>query len=256
MEGWIIGRWYIGFINVVTSPHGEPCKDLYLLCSKKWYEQMDKELDTQNNESSAEVKKMNIDLWEREGNYFCLRYSKRDFDISCFTPRDNQTTIINQIIHGYNTNQYNVVLLHGEKGTGKSMIPLLLTKALAEANVTNNKFKVSFCDTFKPTEPGDSFVSLYNKINPEKDSPLIVVLEEFDIMVQQIHYGRVQNHKYVPTNITDKPSWNQFFDRFDRKYYPWVILILTSNVSPKVIDLLDPSYIREGRVNQTFGVTN
>ena len=83
---------------------------------------------------------------------------------------------------------------------------------------------------------------------------MVVVLEEFDIMVQQIHHGKIQNHKYVPTNITDKPSWNQFFDRFDRKYYPWVILVLTSNVSPFVIDSLDSSYIREGRVNQTFEV--
>ncbi len=254
MEGWITGKWYIGYIHITMSSHGEPTKELYLLCSKKWFETMTNEIDKQDEEPEKESSPTKINLWEREGNYFYLHYSKRDFDISRFEPREHQTKIIDQIIKFYEINRYSVVLLHGEKGTGKSMIPMLLSRALAEANKSNPDFKVSFCDTFKPTDPGDSFVSLYNKINPEKTSPLIVVLEEFDIMVQQIHYGKIQNHKYIPTNITDKPSWNQFFDRFDRKYYPWVILVLTSNVSPYVIDSLDPSYIREGRVNQTFEI--
>jgi hypothetical protein len=254
LEGWIVGKWYIGYISVTKTSHGEPTKELYLLCSKKWFETISQEIDKQDEDPEKPANTTKINLWEREGNYFYLHYSKRNFDISRFEPREQQTKIITQIIQFYESNRYSVVLLHGEKGTGKSMIPMLITKALAEANKSIPEFKVSFCDTFKPTDPGDSFVSLYNKINPEKTSPLVVVFEEFDIMVQQIHHGKIQNHKYVPTNITDKPSWNQFFDRFDRKYYPWVILVLTSNVSPFVIDSLDPSYIREGRVNQTFEV--
>ncbi len=254
MEGWITGKWYIGYIHITMSSHGEPTKELYLLCLKKWFEDMSNEIDKLDKEPDKESKQTKINLWEREGNYFYLNYSKRDFDISRFKPREQQTKIIEQVIQFYETNRYSVILLHGEKGTGKSMIPILIAKALAEANVSDPNYKVHFSDTFKPTEPGDSFISLYNKVNPEKTSPLIVVLEEFDIMIQHIHFGRIQNHKYIPTSITDKPSWNQFFDRFDREYYPWVILILTSNVSPNVIDSLDPSYIREGRVNQIFEV--
>jgi len=256
MEGWIVGKWYIGYIHITTSSHGEPTKELYLLTSKAWFDLISKEIESNQNidNKTEENKLIKINLWEREGNYFYLHYSKRDWDITRFEAREQQYNIIKKIIDFYESNRYSVVLLHGEKGTGKSMIPILLAKSLAEANGSNTQFKAGFCDTFKPTDPGDSFVSLYNKVNPEKDSPLIVVLEEFDIMVHQIHYGKISNHKYIPTNITDKPSWNQFFDRFDRKYYPWTILILTSNVSPKVIDSLDPSYIREGRVNQTFEV--
>lgn len=254
MEGWIVGKWYIGYILITRSSQGEPTKELYLLCPKLWFENTCKEIETQDDKPSKENKLIKINLWEREGNYFHLHYSKRNWDITRFESREHQSDIIKQIIDFYETNRYSVVLLHGEKGTGKSMIPMLLAKSLAEANSSNPQYKVGFCDTFKPTDPGDSFVSLYNKTNPEKDSPLIVVLEEFDIMIQQIHYGKISNHKYIPTNITDKPSWNLFFDRFDRKYYPWTILVLTSNVSPGVIDSLDPSYIREGRVNQTFEV--
>lgn len=254
MEGWIVGKWYIGYINVTISSHGEPTKELYVLCKKSWFDTISKEIEVQDDEPKPDSKVIKINLWEREGNYFYLHYSKRDWDITRFESREQQSNIIKQIIEFYETNRYSVVLLHGEKGTGKSMIPMLLAKSLAEANSSNSQYKVGFCDTFKPTDPGDSFVSLYNKVNPEKDSPLIVVLEEFDIMVHQIHYGKISNHKYIPTNITDKPSWNQFFDRFDRKYYPWTILVLTSNVSPGIIDSLDPSYIREGRVNQIFEV--
>ena len=261
MEGWIIGKWYIGYIYVSMSQHGQPNKDLYILTSKKWFNTMSEESDIQektnnpNNSNNKDIlTPVKINLWEREGSYFCLRYFKRDFDISKFNPREQQTNVIDKIIDFYETNLYSVVLLHGEKGTGKSMIPILLGKALADKYKDDLTYKINFCDTYKPTDPGDSFISLYNKINPEKNSPLIVVMEEFDIIIHQIHYNKINNHKYVPINITDKPSWNQFFDRFDRKYYPCVILILTSNVSPGSINLLDPSYIREGRVNQTFEI--
>lgn len=255
MEGWIMGKWYIGYIYISMGQQGQPIKDLYILTSIKWFNIMSKEIVTLDNTNNKDiVPTIKIKLWERGGNYYCLHYSKRDFDISTFIPRKQQTNVIDKIIDFYETNCYNVVLLHGEKGTGKSMIPILLGKTLADKYKHDPTYKVNFCDTYKPTDPGDSFISLYNRINPEKNSPLIVIMEEFDIMVHQIHYNKIVNHKYIPINITDKPSWNQFFDRFDRKYYPWVILILTSNVSPSSINLLDPSYVREGRVNQTFEI--
>ena len=137
------------------------------------------------------------------------------------------------------------------KGCGKSMIPLLLGKA-----ITKKDQEVHFCDTFKPTDPGDQFSNLYNLIEPTKESPLIVVLEEFDIIISKIHFGTITQHKSMPANIFDKTSWNQFFDRFDRRYYPWVILVLTSNVKPEVIESLDPSYIRNGRINKVFELKN
>lgn len=130
------------------------------------------------------------------------------------------------------------------------MISILLGKA-----ITKKDQEANFCDTFMPTDPGDQFSNLYNQIEPTKESPLIVVLEEFDIIISRIHYGKITQHKSMPSNIYDKTSWNQFFDRFDRRYYPWVILILTSNVKPDVIDNLDPSYIRDGRINKVFGMS-
>jgi hypothetical protein len=253
-EGWIAGWPYIGFIHRTTASHGEEKKELYFFTTKKFFETKIKEIESNDTDTGSDLSKddqKKIKLWERQGNYFHIHYSKRMFDVNIFEPRCNQLEPVNQIQAFYQKNKYCVVLLHGDRGTGKSMIPLLLAKTL-----TNPKCEVNFCDTFKPTDPGDNFTSLYNNINPSKESPLIVVLEEFDITINMLHYNKVVPHKYIPTHVVDKPSWNQFLDRFDRKYYPWVILVLTSNVSPAMIESLDSSYIRDGRVNLTFGISN
>lgn len=253
-EGWIAGWPYIGFINHTTAAHGKEKIDLYLFTTKKFFEGKIKEIESNDLDTDSDMPeddKKKIKLWERQGNYFHLYYTQRKFDVSSFEPHSNQLEPVNKIQEFYQKNKYCVVLLHGDKGTGKSMIPLLLAKTL-----TAEKCEVNFCDTFKPTDPGDNFTSLYNNINPSKESPLIVVLEEFDITINLLHYNKVVTHKYIPTHVMDKPTWNQFLDRFDRKYYLWVILVLTSNVSPIIIESLDSSYIRDGRVNLTFGICN
>ena len=190
----------------------------------------------------------NINIYERFGCFTSFNYSQREFNVDHIEPRKNQKDIIDNIISFYEKNGNSVAILHGERGTGKSMIPLLIAKALDKEEIIN------FCDTFSPIDPGDQFSRLYNKISPTKNSPLIVLLEEFDIIIQQIHYNKIERHLKSPIMIHNKTTWNQFFDRFDRKYYPWTILILTTNVAPDIINSLDPSYIREGRINQIFNV--
>jgi hypothetical protein len=44
-------------------------------------------------------------------------------------------------------------------------------------------------------------------------------------------------------------------DSIQRGMYPNIILILTSNRAPEYIHSLDPSYIRKGRVDLTFEMT-
>ena len=43
-------------------------------------------------------------------------------------------------------------------------------------------------------------------IEPTKESPLIVVLEDFDIIISKIHFGTIIPHKSLPSNIYDKTS--------------------------------------------------
>lgn len=249
-EEWIMGKYYIGYIQKTKSDNGDK-RELFIFCSKKYFDQKIKDID---NNTSQDEKKNDSDskeliIWERYGSYFYLQYSKRSFDVSDFIPRPEQSTVIDEILEFYEKNKYCVALIHGKQGCGKSMIPLLLGK-----KITKKDHEIHFCDTFKPTDPGDQFSNLYNRIGPTKESPLIVVLEEFDIMVLKLHNGAIAQHRHMPSNIFDKTSWNQFFDRFDRKFYPWVILVLTSNRTPEFINDLDPSYIRDGRINKMFEI--
>ena len=58
-------------------------------------------------------------------------------------------------------------------------------------------------------------------------------------------------HKDIPTEVYNKTTWNTLLDDINIKLYPYLIIILTSNLSNSDIDLKynDTSYIRTGRVN-------
>ena len=82
-------------------------------------------------------------------------------------------------------------------------------------------------DSFNPFQPGDYFNSLYNKVSPDRNSPMIVVLEEIDMLITKMHDNSLMPHRDIPTQITNKTDWNQFFDRFDRLQFPYVYFIMT-----------------------------
>ena len=132
------------------------------------------------------------------------------------------------------------------------MVPYFLAKWLLTV-VDAGINKVSLVDSFNPFQPGDYFHSLYNKVSPGKDSPLIVVLEEIDMPFSKMHDGTIIPHRDIPTQINNKTNWNQFFDRFDRLQYPYVYFIMTTNKTASYFDELDASYMRPGRVNLKCG---
>jgi hypothetical protein len=179
-----------------------------------------------------------ITLYERGGNFHWLTYSKRSLEVSHFTARDEQKKIIDEVMSHFDEHDHSVVYLHGKPGTGKSLLGLLLTKEL----------NGSLCTTFDPTDPGDTLNGLYNRVAPEKSNPLIVVLDEFDVILHKIHTG-VTPHKNIPIQVKNKTTWNQFLDRIQIGMYPNLILVLTSNKTPAYINEMDPSYIRKGRVD-------
>jgi hypothetical protein len=138
-----------------------------------------------------------------------------------------------------------VVHIYGPPGTGKSMIGILVT----------NEFASSFCNTLKPWMPGDTLSCLLNEVEPTPQKPLILVFDEFDMVIYKIHIG-IPIHKNVPTSVPDKAGWNHMLDSIQRGMYPNIILILTSNKNPEYINSLDTSYIRKGRVDLTFEMTD
>jgi SpoVK/Ycf46/Vps4 family AAA+-type ATPase len=236
MSGIIWGYNYIGYIYEGTE---ETSKKLYLICSCNFYKYL-----TENNSSDDEeiIDENNITIYDRTGTYYHLDYSKRKLNIDLVsTPQ--QLRIIKEITKYYmdetNKSRSCVCLLYGANGSGKSTIPFLLA----------NKINCSICKTFNPTEPGDDICTLYNTIEPTKDNPLIIMIDEIDIIINDIHYHNIKQHKSIPIKMKDKITWNGFFDDINRGEYKYTIWILTTNKPFEYFDSLDPAYMRKGRIN-------
>jgi DNA mismatch repair protein MutS2 len=84
----------------------------------------------------------------------------------------------------------------------------------------------------------------------EADANTLLLIDEFDVILDKIHNNKITMHADMPTEVYNKTTWNTLLDDINIKLYPYVIIILTSNLSKDEIDLkYDPSYIRNKRVN-------
>jgi hypothetical protein len=261
--GWFIGKYFIGYIQRITDNHSSQ-KEMYVLTSekqlKKYVSIKDNDNDSDGNEetgnellgltcSDAETTYC-IDIYDREGSFWALQYIKYQYYPLDYEIRQNQQCALDAMMQTYNAKKHCVSLLHGPPGTGKSIVAILLAKHLISLGK-----EVSFVDSFKPWEPNDTFSTLYHHISPTKHKPLIVVIEEIDTVIAKIHEpadassSMKKSHQHLPIMISNKCDWNSFLDKFDRRRYVHVFLILTANNSAEFFDALDPSYMRSGRVD-------
>jgi len=248
--GYSIGYWYIVSIDC-NSSEGDEHFTIWLLSTETSYKNLSKDASTEitlvkNNKNNTLNNESNtINIFERYGSYSSSWFKSRQIKTASLNPRSDQNTIIHEIVKNQTKNKHTVVFIHGLPGSGKSMIGLLLA----------NYYNGSYCNTLTPWQPGDTLNSLYSDVEPTKEKPLILALEEIDIALLNIHNG-IQLHKHIPISIHNKTSWNHFFDTIQRGLYPNMIVVLTSNKPPSFINELDPSYVREGRVDLTFELNN
>ena len=184
-----------------------------------------------------------INIHERYGSFGNAWFRKRSREAKDL-PIGQQGTIVDNIVQDYMKRRHTVAFIHGPPGTGKSMVGILVA----------NRFSSSFCNTLKPWQPGDTIGSLLSEVEPTAQKPLVIVFDEIDLTLIKIHQG-IPPHKTVPTLVADKSGWNNMFDAIQRGFYPNIIVIITSNKGPEFINSLDPSYIRKGRVDLTFEMT-
>jgi len=213
---------------------------LFIICTKEKFV----ELSTSNQSPDTTIKKLKVDLLERSnGTYDWIYYTKRalEFYPERFVARDNQQNFIDTVKKHYNENNFNcVAYLEGNPGSGKSTIGVLLAKEL----------KGILCNTFNPTDPGDALSGLYNNADKSSENPLIIFIDEADIIIDKVHNEKIQKHKNIQTFVHDKTTWNSFLDRIDIGLYPYLIIIFTSNIfHSKISESTDNSYLRAGRVN-------
>jgi len=241
-SGLFLNRHAIGYINadgcyslnetritIITRP--EYFKKITLVKEVVFNETEFKELAT--------VPQNTINIYTRHGSYDDFYYNRMTLNIKNLKPLPTQEPIIKSILDVYNAKRQVTVFIDGVPGSGKSSIGYLVAKEL----------NGSFCHSFNPTDPGDIFARMVTMIKDreENDNPIVVVLEEIDIILSKVHNLEIKENQTIPTSVKDKSSWVAFLD--DMFFFTNVIVILTSNKSKHEIDLLDQSYLRKGRVN-------
>ena len=183
----------------------------------------------------------NHNLWFTKGNYFELEYASRRINLGKYDGRND--VIVKKIVKKFNVNKNVSAFISGNVGLGKTSIGYSIAKSFKSSNITLD---------FDPSEPNNNIDQLYFTINPTKDNPLVIIMDEIDILIENIHHRRIENHKYIPIKVRNKSSFNKLLDNFSSGRYENIILIMTSNHSLSYINKLDISYLRKGRVDLYF----
>ena len=103
-------------------------------------------------------------------------------------------------------------------------------------------------------DPGTPILSLWRTVMPSKEKPLIIQIDEFDIIINKIHHTSKNHdkehkpHQWLRTMIADKQSYNTFLSEY-LICLPHVIYLFTMNSNPSEIMELDKSYIRQNRID-------
>jgi len=239
--GLFYGKYFIGYIYEDS---------IVIFCSQKRFEKLLENEIMESyylSESTQSNTQKDIDLYVKCSNsYTWCSYNKRKVYFE-YAPFDQQKKIIDEIVDYYHKNKFCVSFIDGEYGSGKTTIAFLLANIL----------KASICKSYSPIIPGDNLDMLYNDIRPSFDNPLIILLDEVDILFEKIYNESVTLHKNIPIQVYNKTTWNSLLDDFQLKLYPFVILILISNKNIEMIKHdYDPSYIRENRVNLFFSMNS
>jgi hypothetical protein len=242
--GYAVGRWYLMDISIENND-GDITYCIWMIATTASHKRLTADLrEASEGESDSDEegtkKTKPLLVYERNGCYTNLWYRERKVG-GGFEPRDEQTAILTAVTELVTERErgHATVFLHGPPGTGKSMIGVLLAETMGGV----------YCNTLKPWEPGDTLGSLHSQVEPSAEKPLIVCFDEFDGPLMAIHGRSIERHKNIPTAVADKEGWNRFLDEISRGMFPHTILLLTSNRGPEFVRALDPSYIREGRVD-------
>jgi hypothetical protein len=234
-SGFAIGLWYIGHVVVSDS-----LNEAWFITIMSSYEMLTKETNAVDENKSLTLTKYDeplIEVYERLGSFQSIWFKKRHFT-NRMKPQLEQSLVLEKLVDSFYSKSRLVAFLHGPPGTGKSILGIMLASTLGG----------SYCNTLRPWQPGDSLGSIYSEIEPTSSKPLVVAFDEVDTALIAIHKG-IPDHKSMPISVQNKTGWNRMLDEIGRGLYPHLILLLTSNSGPELLEGLDPSYIRKGRVD-------
>lgn len=243
ISGWFWNKNLVGYIEY--DNYGE-AKVLILLTTSSHFDTLIKPSESKT-ETISKVKKddnRKVSAFYRYGSYEHFNYSRTMVSVE-LTPTPSQSRVVSDITDFYSKNKRCAVFIEGPPCSGKSSIGYLVAKELAG----------SFCNTFNPTDPGDTLNRTISSIKDWIDldeSPIVILIDEVDVFLRKIHTNQITiNHK-IPTSITDKQTWSKFMDNL--RFCKNLIVIFTSNTSKSDIDILDSSYLRRGRIDLHYTI--
>ena len=258
--GYSVGRGYFLNIAVEASDYGDKYT-CWMLATEAAFLALTGEVETVTSTSTststpavttttptAEVAtptaSNKVVVFDRQGSFFCTYFKRKEIRIRSLlsvVPRPEQVAIMDAIVAHHRDHDRAVAFVSGPPGTGKSMLGLFLAARLGFA----------YCNSLVPWQPGDTLRALHAEM-AEKDSGLVVALDEVDEALVAIKSGTILPHKHIPISVSSKPGWNRLFDDIDRGLYPNLIVLMTSNRPVAFVDGLDPSFLRSARVPLKF----
>jgi hypothetical protein len=217
---------------------------IYLLTSKEHYRKIVEQNTDSQEVVHCAVQPRTLQVFLRRGCYKNFYYTNIRLDVEHIKPMGCQKEIVDTIVDIYRQHTRATVFLHGVSCAGKSTVGYLVAKEL------NTKF----CHSFNPSDPGDQLTSMLNDAGVEEGCPIVLVLEEVDVMIKALHEAKIERNPDTPVSVYNKTTWTNFLD--DMVFFKNVILLMTSNTPKAVIDKLDEAYLRQGRVHRSITMPN
>jgi SpoVK/Ycf46/Vps4 family AAA+-type ATPase len=242
IAGWFWNKKIFGYIDTSEANYSDSLK-ITFLTTNDYFEYLTKNEETtfNLNERYSEISiKKTIPVFSRHGHFKSFEYIKTVIDATSLNPILGQQRIINNILEIYKKKQQCKIFIEGPPCSGKSSIGYLISKEL----------NAGFCNTFNPSDPGDSITMTLSKCQDwlqDTDIPFVFVIDEIDIILKKIHNNEISLNNKISTTVYDKPTWSKFMDNL--RFFKNLIVIFTSNSSKDKLDLLDPAYLRKGRID-------
>jgi hypothetical protein len=262
IQGWCTSNIFQELHTIYTNeqkknestdvPHNfeEPIPILSPSSSDKKHSRTPSNSSTESDDSNK-LKRSNIYIYMPIGSYKTLRYRKQAFQYISYYDQGqphipfylkDQYNAIQNILHILKNKQkkgrpYNCkALLTGPPGSGKSHVAYELAHHFPQSKLITE---------FSPIEPGDSFWNLLADLQKEKEKQFIILLiNEFDILLERIESNKILFHKEAKTQITDMTKFLNWLDLISMLDH--IILIFTTN---RHSNYFPERVIRKGRID-------
>jgi SpoVK/Ycf46/Vps4 family AAA+-type ATPase len=129
-------------------------------------------------------------------------------------------------------------LISGVPGSGKSRVAYELAKDFKHSILVT---------TYHPTEPNDFLLSLLSSCREDENELVIILMDEFDIMYQQVEQEKIHPHRDVRTEITNMSNFLKWLDMI--QLLDDVIILFTTN---QPTTFFPERVTRKGRMDLIF----